>query len=37
MSIDLAYNLLLGFTLTVLTVLALACLIRCIQIGRAHV
>ena len=30
MSIDLAYNLLLGFTLTVLTVLALACLIRCI-------
>ena len=30
MSIDLAYNLLLGFTLTVLTVLALACLVRCI-------
>jgi len=30
MSIDLAYNLLLGFALTVLTLLALACLIRCI-------
>ena len=30
MSIDLAYNLLLGFTLGVLTLLALACLIRCI-------
>lgn len=30
MSIELAYNILLGFTLTVLTLLALACLIRCI-------
>lgn len=30
MSIELAYNMLLGFTLTVLTLLALACLIRCI-------
>jgi len=31
MSIDLAYNLLLGFALTVLTLLALACLVRCIM------
>ena len=30
MSIDLAYKLLLGFTLGVLTLLALACLVRCI-------
>ena len=30
MSIEMAYNLLLGFALTVLTLLALACLIRCI-------
>lgn len=30
MSIELAYKLLLGFTLGVLTLLALACLIRCI-------
>ena len=30
MSIEMAYNILLGFTLTVLTLLALACLIRCI-------
>ena len=30
MSIDLAYKMLLGFTLGVLTLLALACLIRCI-------
>ena len=30
MSIELAYKLLLGFTLGVLTLLALACLVRCI-------
>ena len=30
MSIELAYNMLLGFALAVLTLLALACLIRCI-------
>jgi len=30
MSIDLAYKLLLGFALGVLTLLALACLVRCI-------
>lgn len=30
MSIDLAYKILLGFSLGVLTLLALACLIRCI-------
>ena len=30
MSIDMAYKMLLGFALAVLTVLALACLIRCI-------
>lgn len=30
MSIDLAYQLLFGFALLVLTVLALACLVRCI-------
>lgn len=30
MSIEMAYKLLLGFTLSVLTLLALACLIRCI-------
>ncbi|MBE5799749.1 MAG: sodium:proton antiporter [Clostridiales bacterium] len=31
MSIDLAYKLLLGFALGVLTLLALACLVRCIR------